>query len=136
MGTTKIIATMILSNLITALKVDPNILCEITYDINQMNDTVKEIMDNAELWKEQSSLSLEDQIGTYNQRPIFLTEGSNLHENLKDCTSKKGHLIEPQGSNDIKRIREILKTENDFKDIAKNAKVRYSIKHSLSEKNT
>ena len=111
MGTTKIITTMILSNLITALKVDPNLLCEITYDINQMNDTVKEIMDNAELWKEQSSLSLEDQIGTYNQKPIFLTEGSNLHENLKDCTSKKGHLIEPQGNNDIKRIREILKTE-------------------------
>ena len=104
------IATPLIMSWTTAIKLDPDILCPVEYDEDQLNQTIQTLKNTASDWDEKTQMIIaDDQVGIFKDRPIFRTKGATLKDHLKSCTEKDGVLLEIFSKEDMTKVREVMK---------------------------
>ena len=95
---------------INTIKVNPSDLCQMSYDIEGFKDQVNILEKTREVWETFRGLEVQDQVGTYQGRPVFKTSGNTLSEHLRECSEKAGTMIEFYNDKQQKQVNKLIRS--------------------------
>lgn len=99
---------------------------EISYNTDPLENTVIQFSKTLEEWENFNRINFTGQIATFHGRPVYKIKKDTLKEIVRDCNSKKGSLLEIHNSEELEKIKQIMK-RNKIKQLAFNMIYRQGI---------
>ena len=96
------------------IKIDPASLCEIKYDKQGFTSQIDHLEKTKAIWGDFKGVQLDEQVATYQGKPVFKITGDTLSEHLRGCSKKAGTLVEffnEKQQKDLNKIMRKLKLE-------------------------